>query len=131
MHQPTTSKTEDIHLDVLLELQQGGVHDVPEAEVVAVHLQRPADDLRDALPMTRLHGLVGHEFEERTHVVEVVDGLLEGVEGRPFLQALRELSASVERGKFLMSASWKYSLIFIFSLNVFLFSNSSVDISCG
>lgn len=131
MHQPTTSKTKDIHLDVLLKLKQGGIHDVPEAEVVAVHLQRPADDLRDALPMTRLHGLVGHEFEERTHVVEVVDGLLEGVEGWPFLQALRELSASVERGKFQMSASWKSSLILIFSLNVLLFSKSDVDISCG
>lgn len=109
-----TSKTKGIHLDILLELQQGGVHDVPEAEVVAVHLQRPTDDFCDALPMARLHGLIGHEFEERTHVVEVVDGLLEGVEGRPFLQALREFSASVEKTIILMSVS-RYFAFYLFS----------------
>lgn len=73
------------YLYILLELQQRRVHDVPETEVLAVHVEGLVDDLRYALPVAGLHGLVGHEFQERTHVVEVIDRLLEGVEGRPFL----------------------------------------------
>lgn len=79
-------------LNVLLELQERRVHDVPEAEVLAVHLKRSADHLCNALPVTRLHCLVGHELKQRTHVVEVVDRLLECVEGRPLLQPLRKLA---------------------------------------
>lgn len=73
------------YLYIFLELQEWRVHDVPEAKVLAVHVEGLVDDLRDALPVAGLHGLIGHEFQERTHVVEVVDRLLEGVEGRPFL----------------------------------------------
>ena len=45
--------------------------------------------------MPVLHGLVAHELEEWADVVEVVNGLLERVEGRPLLQGLGQLPAAV------------------------------------
>lgn len=107
-------------LNVLLELQEGRVHDVPEAEVLAVHLEGSADDLRDALPMTGLHGLVGHELKQRTHVVEVVYRLLEGVEGWPLLQPLRKLAASREMYEHMSVASsdiYYIYIVFVFCMN--------------
>ena len=45
--------------------------------------------------MPVLHGLVAHQLEQGADVVEVVDGLLQRVEGRPLLQGLRQLSAPI------------------------------------
>jgi len=45
--------------------------------------------------MPVLHGLVAHELQQRADVVELVDGLLQGVESRPLLQALGQFAASV------------------------------------
>ena len=45
--------------------------------------------------MPILHGLVAHQLEQRADVVEVVDGLLQRVEGRPLLQGLGQLSATI------------------------------------
>ena len=45
--------------------------------------------------MPILHGLVAHQLEQRADVVEVVDGLLQRVEGRPLFQCLGQLSATI------------------------------------
>lgn len=49
----------------------------------------------EALPVSVFHGLVGHQVQQRTQLVEVVDCLLERREGWPLLQALRQLATSV------------------------------------
>ena len=45
--------------------------------------------------MTVLHCFVAHQLKKWTNVIEVVDGLLEGMEGGPLLQCLGQLAATV------------------------------------
>ena len=51
----------------------------------------------DPLPMAGLHRFVAHELKERADFVEVVDGLLQGKEGRPLLQGFRKFATPVKR----------------------------------
>ncbi len=49
------------NLDILLELKQRGLHDVPERKVfLLLHPEVVPGDLCEPLPMSRFHGLVGH-----------------------------------------------------------------------
>ena len=82
-------------LNVLLVGQEGRLEDVLEAESRPLQVEGESGDALDLLPVAVLHGLVAHQLQQGTDVVEVVDGLLEGVEGRPLLEGLGQLPAPV------------------------------------
>ena len=82
-------------LNVLLVGQQRSLQDVLQAEPGPLEVKGEPGDGLDLLPVPILHGLVAHQLQQRADVVEVVDGLLEGVEGGPLLEGLGKLPASV------------------------------------
>ena len=79
------------YLDVVLELEQRRLHDVPQHEVLGLDVEGVSGGVGDAVPVTTLHRLVGHHLEQRTALAEVVDLLLEVDERLPVLQALWQL----------------------------------------
>lgn len=82
------------YLNILLATQQWGFHDVTQTEGIRVNLKLVSGDVGDALPVAILHGLVCHELQQRTSLVEVINGLLEFKESLPLLETLWELAAS-------------------------------------
>ena len=46
------------------------------------------------VPMPLFHGFVRHQFQQRTAFIEVIDRLLQILEGLPVFQGPRELTAS-------------------------------------
>ena len=58
-----------------------------------MHIKCVACELGDAVPVPVLHGAVGHQFQQRTGLVEVIDLLLQVIERLPLFQALGELAA--------------------------------------
>lgn len=53
-------------------------------------------DISYSLPVSILHGFVGHQLQQRTALIEVVNLLLEFVECLPLLQSFRQLSTPGE-----------------------------------
>ena len=101
-------------LDVLFVWQQGRLHDVPQGQILPLQIKLVVCQALggeftlgnscfvsgghlDPLPMAGLHRFVAHELKERADFIEVVDGLLQGKEGRPLLQGLWKFSAPVKR----------------------------------
>jgi hypothetical protein len=81
--------------NVLFVGQQRSLQDVFETKSGSFQIESEPGDGLNLLPMAILHGLVAHQLEQGTDVVEVVDGLLQRVEGRPLLQGLGQLSATI------------------------------------
>ena len=82
------------HLNLFLELQQRRLQDVPEGKVVTLHVEDVPGDVGNALPVPRLHGLVGHQLQQRHHLVEVVDGFLQVLKCWPVLERLGKFPTS-------------------------------------
>ena len=53
--------------------------------------------LGDVLPVALLHGLVGHQFQERTGLIKVINLLLQVIECLPLPQPLWQLSAPAQQ----------------------------------
>jgi len=81
--------------NVLFVGQQRSLQDVFETKSGSFQIESEPGDGLNLLPMAILHGLVAHQLEQGADVVEVVDGLLQRVEGRPLLQSLGQLSATI------------------------------------
>ena len=84
------------YLNVLLVLEQRCLHDVSQGEGLGLDVEGVSGQLSDAVPVTGLHGLVGHQLQQRTTLVEVIDRLLQVLERLPVLQSSRKFAASVE-----------------------------------
>ena len=82
-------------LDFLLVLQEWRRHDVSQHERVGLHVKLVVGQVGDAVPMPLLHRLVGHELQNGTALIEVVNGLLEVQKGPVLLEALGQLAAPV------------------------------------
>ena len=79
------------HLDVILVLEQRGLHDVSKEEVFGLDVEGVSSDAGNAIPVSPLHRFVGHHLQQRTTLAEVVDLLLQVYIRLPVLQALRQL----------------------------------------
>ena len=84
------------HLNVFLILQQWSIHEVPQQEVVSVHIKCVSCDLGQSLPVTSHHSFVGHHLEQWTCLVEVINCLLQLFKCLPLFKGLWKLSASVK-----------------------------------
>ena len=80
------------HLNLLLVLKQGCLKDVPQRKVLTLYIKRVACQFSNALPVSRFHCLVGHQFEQRHHVIEVLDGLAQVLVCLPLLEGSWQLA---------------------------------------
>ena len=90
--QPQASKNlgEDrsSNLDVVLELEQRRLHDVPKAERVRLDIEGVRGRSCDPVPVSATHRLVAHHLQNGTALTEIVDLLLQVKEGLPLLETL-------------------------------------------
>ena len=82
-------------LNVLLVWKQWGLENVLETESRPLQVKGEPGDGLNLLPVTVLHGLVAHQLQQGADVVEIVDGLFEGMESGPLLESLGEFPAPV------------------------------------
>lgn len=78
------------HLNLLLVLEEWGFQNVPQGEVLSLHIEDMTCGLLHALPMTWLHGFVGHQFQQRNHFIEVINSRAQVIKCLPFLQGTWE-----------------------------------------
>ena len=82
------------YLNIFFVLQQWSFHDVLKTEPFIFHIEHMPCGISHTLPMTCLHRLVGHQLQQRTSLVEVINSFLEGIECRPLLQCTWKLATS-------------------------------------
>ena len=80
------------YLNLLLVLEQGSLQKISECKVVTLDVERCPGHLLHAFPVPCLHGFVGHQFQQRHHLVEVVNLLPQLFESWPVLQGFRQLA---------------------------------------
>lgn len=82
------------HLDVFLVFQQRSFHDIPEQKVLWFYVKFVSCDIGYSVPVSILHGFVGHQLQKRAALVEVVNLFLQFVERLPLLQSFGQLATS-------------------------------------
>ena len=87
-----------LHLNVLPELEQRSLHDVSELEGLGLHVKAVAGDLLQPLPVAIQHGLVSHHLQQRAGLIEVIDPLLQVIEGLPLFESFREFATPANEG---------------------------------
>lgn len=83
-----------LYLNIFHVAEQRCLHHIPEEKSIRVNVKFELCDLLYPLPVALLHGLVQHPLQEGTELVEVIDLLLEVVEGLPFLETFGKLPTS-------------------------------------
>ena len=84
------------HFYLLLVLQERGLKDVAQCEVLTLYVECVSSEFCDALPMSWLHGLVSHQLQQWHHVIEVLNGLAQVLIRLPLLQGPRKFTTSAE-----------------------------------
>jgi len=90
----TSFKQAAVHLDIFLVLQQRRFHEVPQQEVIRLDVESVAGDSGDTIPVSLLHCLVRHQFQQWTRLSEVVDSPAKVFKRLPLFQRLRQLPTS-------------------------------------
>ena len=85
------SSSRQTYLNVFFVFQQWSFKYVFQTEIFTLQIKVMFQNLHDALPMTWFHCLVSHQFQQWTHIIEVIHCTLESMECWPLFQSFRQL----------------------------------------
>jgi len=87
------------HLNIFLAFEQRSFKYILQTEVFILQIKVMLQYFHDALPMTWFHCLIGHQFQQWTHIIEVIHCSLQSMKCWPLFQSFRQLSTPASSTK--------------------------------